>query len=57
MNTCPMCRYYTAPGFIINAWQVVPCFECNPGNVKRLPVPRLIEETTEGQARTAKERA
>ena len=56
MNECPMCKYYTAPGFIINAWETLPCFQCNPGNVKQLPQPNHIAETAEGQARTHEER-
>lgn len=26
---CPMCRPYGTPGYIVNANQVVKCFQCN----------------------------
>lgn len=54
MNACPMCKYYDRPGFVINAWQIVPCFQCNPDNQLGLAIPRSIEETIEGQARDLK---
>lgn len=50
MNTCQMCKYYTAPGWIINAWQIVACFECNPGNRNGLEKPKSLAITAEGQA-------
>lgn len=31
---CDMCQYYGRPGWIINAHQWVPCFQCNPNNEK-----------------------
>lgn len=39
-NPCDMCRPYDHPGFVVNAHQVVACWQCNPGNKKGLPVPR-----------------
>lgn len=30
IEPCDMCAPYGTPGFVVNAWQVVPCWQCNP---------------------------
>ena len=33
-NSCPMCNLYDRPGFIVNAHEWIPCFQCNPTETK-----------------------
>jgi len=49
-NKCELCKCWNRPGWIINAWQIIPCFKCNPDNSRNLDKPRQIEETEESQA-------
>lgn len=44
-NPCDMCNHYDSPGFILNAGQVIPCFQCNQNNVRGfLSVPATVRE-------------
>ena len=50
-NPCDMCQYYSMPGWVINAWQIVPCWQCNQDNKRNLPKPKSLAETEAGQLR------
>ena len=46
-NTCPLCKYYDSPGFLLNAGQVIACWECNQNYEAPAEKPASVKILTE----------
>lgn len=44
VKVCYACVYYDAPGWVLNAHQIIACWHCNPDNQKDLPRPVEVHE-------------
>lgn len=45
---CDMCAPYGHPGWLIDAWQIVPCWKCNPWNGKPREAPHFAVDHING---------